>query len=515
MKGLKHWVFWPPFLLVVGATILSFINKDVFVTVVTKANDWLIANFGWFFSVGGLIMVAVCIWVFFSPLGKIKIGGSDAKPLLNKWNWFAITLCTTIAAGLTFWGIVEPVYHMTSPPASLRIEPGSPEAAIFSMSTMFLHWTITPYAIYTVPGLMFAFVYYNMGKSFSLGSTLSPLFGDKMNGKWGNFIDVISLFTLALGMASALGTSILNLSGGVNYLSGMTSGPLLWAIVAIIVVSTFIISASSGLLKGIRILSDINLRAYILIALFIFITGPTAYILSLSTESFGSYLSNFFEKSLFTGAAGEDPWPHSWTTFYWANWFSWAAITALFLGRVAYGYTIRQFIIMNFIAPASIGVVWMSIFSGTAISMLSNGGNLGQVLLDKGPEAVLYAMFGELPLSIIVIPFYLLVVFLSMVTASDSNMTAMGGISSTGISPNSPEPGIGIKIVWGVTVGLVAWVMISYAQIEGIKMLSNLGGAPAILIELLVVIGLIKIARNPYKYDKTVKGNQKSDLTSR
>src|SRR5690606_27112302 len=145
-----------------------------------------------------------------------------------------------------------------------------------------------------------------------------------------------------------------------------------------------------------------------------------------------------------TGAASGDPWPNGWTTFYWANWFSWAAITALFLGRIAYGYTIKAFILMNFVAPALVGVVWMAIFSGTAIFMSDS---LGPVLIDQGPEAVLYAMFAELPLSIIVIPFYLLVVFLSMVTASDSNMTAMGGISSTGISPNSPEPGIGIKIV--------------------------------------------------------------------
>lgn len=188
-----------------------------------------------------------------------------------------------------------------------------------------------------------------------------------------------------------------------------------------------------------------------------------------------------------------------------ANWFSWAAITALFLGRIAYGYTIKAFILMNFVAPALVGIIWMSIFSGTAISMNSK---LGDILVNQGPESVLYAMFAELPLSVIVIPVYLIVVFLSMVTASDSNMTAMGGISSTGISPSSPEPGIGIKVVWGVTVGLVAWVMISFAKIDGIKMLSNLGGAPAVIIELLVVFGLIKIARNPQKYDKTIKEEQ-------
>lgn len=387
MRNLKHRVFWPPFLLMIGASILSFVNKEIFISGVTTANDWLIDNFGWLFSLGGLTMVVVCVFVYFSPLGKVRIGGADAKPMLSKYNWFAIMLCTTIAAGLTFWGIVEPIYHMTSPPASLGIEPDSPSAAIFAMSTMFLHWTITPYAIYTIPGLMFAFAYYNMKKPFSLGSTLSPLFGDRINGGWGNFIDIVSLFTLALGMAAALGTSILNLAGGVNYLTDIQSGPFLWAIIGIIVVATFVISASSGLMKGIRILSDINVKVYIVIALFIFIAGPTSYIMSLGTESFGVYISDFFQKSLFSGAAGKDPWPHSWTTFYWANWFSWAAITALFLGRISYGYTIKDFIKMNFIAPALVGVVWMAIFSGTSIYMESNGIGLGQVLQNSGPEA--------------------------------------------------------------------------------------------------------------------------------
>lgn len=299
MKKIRHAVFWPPFLLLIGAALLSFTNRETFTTVTTNANNWVISNLGWLFSISGLLMVIACIGVYFSPLGNVKIGGPDAKPILKFGNWFAITLCTTIAAGVTFWGIVEPIYHVSAPPESLGIKPNSPEAAIFSMSSMYLHWTISPYAIYCVPAIVFAFAYYNMKKPFSLGSTLAPILGDKINGKTGKVIDAVCLYTLALGMASSLGTSVLNLAGGVNHLSGIASNPLLWAIITAAVTITFILSASSGLMKGIRILSDINMKAFYGIAIFIFIVGPSSYILNLGTESAGNYFTHFLKKFIY------------------------------------------------------------------------------------------------------------------------------------------------------------------------------------------------------------------------
>lgn len=507
MKSLKHWVFWPPFVLVLAASILSFTDKDAFTAITTGANDWVIANVGWLFSSAGLFMVALCVGIYFSKLGKVRIGGEDAKPLLSFRNWFAITLTTTIAAGITFWGIVEPIYHLTDPPVSMDLQANSAEAAIFSMSTMYLHWTITPYAIYCIPALMFAFAYYNMKQPFSIGSTLAPLLGDKIHGKWGKVIDAVCLYTLALGMAAAMGTSILNLSGGINYLFGIQSTTLLWAVIAVVVMVTFIVSASTGLMKGIRILSDINFKLFLLIIIFIFVVGPTAYLLNLGTESFGYYLTHFFEKSLFTGAAANDQWPQWWTTFYWANWFSWAAIAALFLGRISYGYTVRTFIIVNFVLPSIFGGIWMTIFGGTSIYMQMTGGNLGEILTTRGPEALVYEVLAAIPLSEFFIPIYLFIVFISFVTAADSTLAAMGGISSTGITPESPEPGVLIKVIWGATIGVVAWVMISFAQLDGIKMLSNLGGVPAVLLGIGIIISLMKVVNSPEQYDKTIKSD--------
>ncbi|WP_374055843.1 BCCT family transporter [Rossellomorea sp. FM04394] len=511
MKNIRHAVFWPPFLLLIGAAVLSFVSKDAFISTTTNANNWVIANLGWLFSITGLLMVVACIGVYFSPLGNVRIGGADAKPMLGYFNWFAITLTTTIAT-LTFWGLVEPVYHVSAPPESLGIEPNSPAAAVFSMSTLFLHWTITPYAIYCVPAVVFAFAYYNMRQPYSLSSTLAPLLGDKLKGRTGTVIDAVSLYTLALGMAASMGTSIMNLSGGLNHIFGVKSSPFLWAMVALVVTATFVISASTGLMKGIRILSDINMKAFIAIIIFVFIVGPTAYIVNLGTESFGHYLTHFFEKSLFTGASAGDPWPQWWTTFYWASWFAWALIIALFLGRIAYGYKVKTVILVNFVLPAAFGAIWMSVFGGTAINMQMTGLGLSEIITTNGPESVLYAVFSELPLAKFIIPFFVFIVFITFVTACDSNIAAMSGISSSGISPESPEPGIMIKVVWGVVVSIISWTMISFANLDGVKMLNNLGGVPALFLEMFVFAALIKIARNPQKYDKTIQESKSSTL---
>ena len=254
-------------------------------------------------------------------------------------------------------------------------------------------------------------------------------------------------------------------------------------------------------MRGIRILSDINTKVFFGIIAFIFVFGPTAFLLNLGAESFGHYLTHFFEKNLFTGAAAGDQWPQWWTTFYWANWLAWAPITALFLGRISYGHTVKDFIKMNFFFPAIFGALWITVFSATSINFQMNGVDLLGALTNVGPEAVGFTIFRQLPISTLIIPFFLFIAFLAFVTAADSNTTAMGGISTSGISPDSPEPPKTIKVVWGLTVGVVAWVMLSFAGIDGIKMLSNLGGFPAMILELAVAVGLVLVVSNPRKFD--------------
>ncbi|MHC4199970.1 MAG: BCCT family transporter [Planctomycetota bacterium] len=506
MRKIKLVVFLPPFLLLLAVVVLNFINADVFTSVLTNAYSWVLNTFGRVFALTPFLMLLTCVVLYCLPFGRVIIGGPDAKPLLTKWRWFAITLCTTIAIGILFWATAEPMFQLSDPPKSLGIEPKSPEAAAFAMDTILLHWTCTPYAIYTIAGLMFAFAYYNMRRPFSLGSPLSPLLGRRGDGLIGQIIDAICLYALVAGMAASLGAGILLLSGGLTHMSGIKGTPVVWGIVAALIVGTFTISAITGLMKGIRILSNINTVFLVGLLVFVLAFGPTMHVLLDGARSFVNFAAGFVQRNLWT-ATTNDPWANKWTIFYWANWFAWTPISVAFLARISYGYSVRSFIVFNLVLPAAFTSFWMVVFGSSAVHMeLSQNANLIDVLKEGGPEAVLYAFLSHFPMAWLLIPAFLAAAFLSFVTAADSNTSAMGGLSSTGISPESPEPGMFIKIVWGVMIGLIAWVMICFAHLDGIRMLSNLGGLPALFLCLAVTVCLIKVALDPKRYDTFKNG---------
>lgn len=489
LDRIHPWVFWPPFLLLLAALVLSVAQPTVFQATVTTANNWILNHFDWLFNWTSFAMVILCLAVLFSPLGKVRIGGAEAKPMLSRWKWFSIILCTTIAVGILFWGSGEPLYHLYGPPNTEAFEAGGKAAAEFAMSTMYMHWSFTPYAIYAVPSLLFALAYYNRKRSYSLGSMLFPL--GKVQGHWARIIDAVCLFALVAGMSASLGAGILSLSGGASNLSGWESSGLLLGVITLLIVVSFVWSASSGLKKGIRRLSDLNLRIFLLLVGVMLIFGPTVSIFEQLGTGVSTYVTNFVPHSLGIGDFSDQEWTRGWTTFYWANWMAWAPVTALFLGRIAYGRTVREFLLFTWVLPAVFGILWMTVFSGATLNFeLTETLALGETLENKGLEAVIYHLFEAFPFTKALVVMFLLTILVSYVTAADSSTEAMAGLSATGVSPEAPNPPAAIKIIWGVTVGLVAWVMISFAGIDGVKMLSNLGGLPALLLLTATSIGL-------------------------
>ncbi len=483
MKKMRPIVFYGPFILLLIAVISSLSQPKDFLAAMTAINNWNLENFSWMFSLTTLFFVGTCAWAFVSPLGRVKIGGPDAKPLLSQWNWFAIALCTTVAIGILFWATAEPMYHLHSPPKALGLEAGSPEAAEFALSTLFLHWSFTPYAIYTVPALAFALAFYNRGASYSLGGMLSTLFGKKTEGIGGEIIDAVAMFALIAGMAASLGTGMLTLAGGVQKLLGVSTNAFVLGVVAIAIVGSFVVSAVSGLMKGIRILSDFNTKFFFLLAAFVFVFGPTMYILSAGIDALGAYFNDFFQRSLYTGRIAGDPWPGWWTNFYWANWLAWAPITALFLGKISRGYTVRQFIMTTMIGPSLFAIVWMSIFGGMSIHTdMNNGGALKAALDSTGAESVIYTVFTYLPLEYVLVIAFFILSFISFVTAADSNTEAIASLCEDRHADDESPTSLPMKIIWGSMIGVVAWVMVAFSGIDGIKMLSNLGGLPAMFI---------------------------------
>jgi len=483
----------------------SLIDFEATRDVTTQINDWILRTFSDAFAFSAFAFVVTCIWAFFSPLGRIRIGGRDAVPILSRWNWFGITLTTTIAIGILFWATAEPMYHLYNP-GGLDIEPGSKNAARFALTSLFMHWSITPYAIYTVPALTFALVYHNFGARFSISSPINLLIGRTLPDGVIELIDAMCVLSLLFGLSATLGAGILSISGGIDRLFGLGTGPLITALVGVTIVSAFFLSSASGLQRGIRVLSDINTRGFLALALFVLLIGPTREVLVMGGQALISFTMEFVPRSLLLAPFNDREWVNDWTVFNWAAWLAWAPMSAMFLGRIAKGYTVREFILVNLLAPAIFSIVWMSIFGGLALQTeLGTPGLLKESLDLFGPESVLYALVDVLPFSLPLAAFLVILSFLSYVTAADSNTDVLAGITLNGRPEDIPRShGVAVKFIWASVVGISAWVMITFSGIDGIRILSNLGGFPALFI--VSAFNLTLIALGTYKLDKLKEG---------
>ena len=487
-------VFYPPLFLLIATVLFSLIDNELFISIISAANAWILQKFGWLFSWSSFVFLLILLITYFSPIANTKIGGAHAIPLLTKWRWFAISICTTIATGILFWGCAEPLYHYANPPAGLQIANNSEASMQFSLSTLYMHWSFTPYGIYCITGLVFAIVHYNLKRPFRISSLLFPLFKNKKMSTQNNILDVICLYSLVLGMSASLGAGILSMIGGLEQIFGIPKSNFMIGLVGLSIIFCFILSAVTGLQKGIKWLSTINICAFIFIAIYVFVFGFPGEVLGLAGTGISDYVVNFVPRSVNIGSGIDTEWLNSWSIFYWANWFAWAPISSLFLGRISRGYTVRQYINFNLIIPSLFAIIWMTIFSGSTLhlnELLDN--SLFNLMSEKGEESVMYALLNELPIGKILSIFTLCIIFLSYVTAADSNISAMSSISSNEIKNADGEAPTFIKIIWGLVIGGLTYVMLSTAGIDGIRILSVLGGFPALFIIILAGISLIKI----------------------
>lgn len=501
--GLRQGVFWPPFLLLLAAVILNLASPAEFGRIMKSANSFLLDWFGWLYVLCAFGSLGLCVWVAFSGFGRVRLGGETAKPLMGMWNWFSITVCTTIAVGILFWSTAEPLSHYHHPPESAGVPGASPDSARFAVSALYLHWTFVPYAVYCVASLTFAFAHYNMRLPFSLGSTLVPVLGLRAATRAGGVVDAVCLYSLVAGMAAALGTSILTISGGLESLWGVPRSAAVWGVIALAIVTVFVLSSASGLMRGIRILSDINARGLFVLGAVVFAFGPMLYILRLGLEGLVGFGFWFAPVGLYSSLFLQEEWSRMWSVFYWAVWLAWTPVTACFLGQIAYGRTVREFLLVNLLLPSLFGMVWMAVFAGTTLHLESQGAGLFAEMRNSGPESVSYAVLRSLPAGFALVVFYLFSAFVCFVTSADSNTTAMAAISSKSVTRQNPEGPLAIKVAWGLLTGTTAWVMIAFADVEGIRMLSTLGGFPAAILVLLMMLSLARVLCDYRKLDRT------------
>lgn len=499
-KTLNHVLFWTPFSLISLSLCIGVVFPEVFICIVNAGKQTIIDNFSWLISITGLLCVIGIATAYFSRFGSVVIGGKGCKPLLNQWQWFSITLCTTIAINILFWPVIEPLHDLMAPPVALGLTPQSPNAAVFAMSAMYMNWGLIPYAINALPALVFAVCYYNLRCEFSISTILYPLINKKAYGTVGKVIDILSLYALALGMATSLGTCAILLARGISRLLPFSCNiQILWGVIIVVILTLCIVTSVSGLMHGIRIVSEYNTRLFFALMLFVFITGPTVFILDLTTEALGLFLGDFFQRALFVDPFRTDSWAQQWTVFSFANYMVWAPVAALFLGRISRGYTVRQFILTNVILPTAFVFLYTSIFSGTTLwqEMLGDVG-LHAFLGNNVDEAV-YVLFENLPFSVVVIPIFLLIVVISFTTAANSTTSAMAFLTTKNLSTETLEAPAHIKVAWSLVIGVMAFMMLLFSGIEGMKTLTYLGGAPITLVILGSVFSLFKLIQTKNK----------------
>lgn len=304
-KKIRWQVLFPPWIIVAALLVLNLAVYDTFVAVMNGVIAWILEKFAWMLNTVSLMALVLVAVAYFSPIRNVRIGGSKARPVVRYKDYVWIVLCTIMGAGLMLWACAEPLTHIHEPPVNVTQGPLSGEAILWAMENIFLEWTFTPMAIYALAAVLFAFVFYNMKEPFSIGSMLVPLFGQRVVGGWMTALDGVCLFCICLGMASTLGSGILLIIEGVVRVTkgAVAANAWSWTICGIVIIICFTVSASSGLKRGMKHLSTLNSWFYLIIGIFVFLAGPTSYILNLSVENFGAYLSDFFKLSLWTSTA--------------------------------------------------------------------------------------------------------------------------------------------------------------------------------------------------------------------
>lgn len=496
-------VFLPGILFVAGAAIVGLVDNQFLATASRQFFSWSLDSFGWLYQIIATITCILVGVLFFSRIGDIRFGGKDAKPKYSFLVWFAMTLTGGVATGIVTWGVNEPLIYLGDVWGELSgygIEPQSTEAAIFAMARSFHNWTIIPYAMYALSGLLIAYVYFNRKEPLAVTSTLKPLFGDKVaKGAVANVVDTLSMLAVALGLTSGLTMCIVLLTSGLKYAYGVDTTLTSFIGVGLFIIACFTLSSYIGIDKGMKRLADLNAYFYYGLLILLIITGPLLYILNNSTTAIGYWLQNFWTWSFDAGDIGGKALVHSWTLFDWAVWIAYAPVTGIFLGMIAYGRTIRQFLAVNFILPSVFGLVWFGIWGNTAMNMQLTGAvDLVSTIKNSNAIMALWQFLDHLPLGLglIVIPINLLVILISFVTAADATSNNIASMCIKNVPIGSEAPGY-LKVVWGVSIGIIAIIMAAFGGaeqgVEGVKALATVGGFFVLFIFILQVAAAMKL----------------------
>ena len=458
---------------------------------------WITDNLGWYYLILTTVIVFFCIFLIFSPIGKLKLGRPNDKPEFNTVSWFAMLFSAGMGIGLVFYGAAEPLSHFAAPPTA---DPMTKQAYAESLRSTFFHWGFHAWAVYGVVALALAYSQFRKGEPGLLSKTLRPILGDRVDGPIGMFIDVLAVFATVIGVAVSLGMGALQIAGGLNYLFGVPNNMLTQAIIIVVVTILFIMSAWSGLSKGIQYLSNLNIGLGTLLMLAALIAGPTVLIMNMFTSSTGGLLDSFLFSSFDTAAQNpqKNQWMSDWTLYYWGWWMSWSPFVGVFIARVSKGRSIREFISGVMLVPVIVSFLWFSVFGVLGIETAKKH----KEILDMSVETQLFGVFNHLPMGMILSIIALLLIASFFITSADSATFVLGMQTTNG----SLNPSQFVKVTWGVAQSLIAFVLLLSGNGDGEAGLNALQSAaiisalPFSIVVILMMISFYKDANKERKF---------------
>ncbi|UVI34886.1 BCCT family transporter [Brevibacterium spongiae] len=516
-QGLDKIVFFAAGILAVAFVVWGFVAPDSLGTVAGTLLTGVMDNFGWLFVIAATIFTIFVIIVAMSKFGRIPLGRDDEKPQFKTSSWIAMMFATGMGIGLVFSAVGEPLFFYMSPPPN-SVDGSTAEAMGTSMGTTLFHWTLYPWAMYAIVGLGVAYGSFRLGRSQLFSSMFTPLFGERaVNGIGGKVINILAILATLFGSACSLGLGAIQIGGGIESAGIMSdvSSPVLVIIIAILT-AAFVASAVSGVEKGIQWLSNINMILAVIVALIVFIGGPTLFILNVIPSSIGSFIEDLPQMASRTAADGQgvNEWLSSWTVFYWAWWVSWSPFVGLFIARISRGRTVRQFVTGVLIVPSVVSTIWFAIFGGGAIGIQERAergeGTVKALakMVDGEPDinmdTILFDLLGALPLpnliAIILMIVTVVLIAIFFVTGADSASIVMGTLSANG----KEEPGKGLVLFWGIATGAVAAVMLLAGgsdpaeALDGLKNITIVSALPFVIVMLLLCVAVWKdLSRDP------------------
>ncbi len=485
-------VFGVTAVLAIGFLVWGFTDTGSLGEVSGSALDWTVSSMGWLFVLTASGFVVFVIWLAMGRFGDIPLGNDDDRPQFRTSSWIAMMFSAGMGIGLMFYGVSEPLSHFVTPPPGTG-GTGNPERVEHAMATTLFHWTLHPWAIYAVVGIAIAYGVFRKGRPQLISSAFAPLFGEhRTQGTAGRIIDILAIFATLFGSAASLGLGALQIGSGLEIVGGLgeLGNGVLVAIIAILT-AAFIASAISGVEKGIQWLSNINMVLAVALAAFVFVVGPTVFMLDLVPTAVGSYFQDLAQMAARTEASGGDgtaEWLSGWTVFYWAWWLSWTPFVGMFIARISRGRTIRQFVTGVLLVPSLVSVVWFVIFGGAAIHLQQGGVDLGG---KSSVEGQLFGMLDHLPWATLTSVLVMILVAIFFVSGADAASIVMGTLSERG----TLEPTRWNVVFWGVATGGVAAVMLLVggdSALTGLQNITIVASVPFVLVMIALTVALVK-----------------------